>query len=469
MDSPVRKMQKRNDYNRHKLLRKIRRQRRAQVEQQKVAAEKELKRRLRVTPPKFGDGKEPTLLDADKVRMNEQGLFQDEAGNIVGDSVVLPELTVRAHKGYKSAYDREMLDNTIGAALDFVPGIGDSKQAVEATDEAFKGNYGEAAMLGGLLFLPNIIEKPLRYTKNGVSKFIRNRIDSPSVKNKGYWRIANDLITDPARVIKDYKNGEYPITRKQQKDFINYKNAIEDLWIQQAQNFEKEQALKRYQMFTDFYGLPSPLFDEYNKLAPVIDRGGRIGSTRSFATKARNEQIAGLYTNGRGTINYLNREDPYSNFNNYWRNKDTFMHEYTHRLQDAGQGFMSGNRYLSLGEYNPASGYYVVSDNAFDNLLQLKNNKAFDTLKRNSDETIYRVQRNPNISNGNVHYASPDEAIADWRMYRLTYPQQSAELMMDKKPNFISKFMQNEYGLSIDDLIQLHNSGYDCGKSPRFK
>lgn len=94
MDSPVRKMQKRNDYNRHKLLRKIRRQRKAQVEQQKVAAEKELKRRLRVTPPKFGDGKEPTLLDADKVRMNEQGLFQDEYGNIVGDSVVLPELEV---------------------------------------------------------------------------------------------------------------------------------------------------------------------------------------------------------------------------------------------------------------------------------------------------------------------------------------------------------------------------------------
>ena len=85
-------------------------------------------------------------------------------------------------------------------------------------------------------------------------------------------------------------------------------------------------------MFTDFYGLPSPLFDGYNKLAPVIDRGGRIGSTRSFATKARNEQIAGLYTNGRGTINYLNREDPYSNFNDYWRNKGTFMHEYTHRL-----------------------------------------------------------------------------------------------------------------------------------------
>ena len=34
------------------------------------------------------------MLDEDKVRMNEQGLFQDEAGNIVGDSVILPEFVV---------------------------------------------------------------------------------------------------------------------------------------------------------------------------------------------------------------------------------------------------------------------------------------------------------------------------------------------------------------------------------------
>lgn len=53
MDSPVRKMQKRNDYNRHKLLRKIKRQRKAQVRQQMVSAEKELKRKLRVTPPRL--------------------------------------------------------------------------------------------------------------------------------------------------------------------------------------------------------------------------------------------------------------------------------------------------------------------------------------------------------------------------------------------------------------------------------
>lgn len=194
-------MQKRNDYNRHKLLRKIRRQRRAQVEQQKVAAEKELKRRLRVTPPKFGDGKEPTLLDADKVRMNEQGLFQDETGNIVGDSVVLPELTVRAHKGYKSAYDREMLDNTIGTALDFTPGIGDAKQGTEALDALNKRNYEEAVMLGGLLLLPNVIEKPLKYVGRGLKRYYGH------LKNIPGSMLQDAMLTDSyKKLLKDLPN-----------------------------------------------------------------------------------------------------------------------------------------------------------------------------------------------------------------------------------------------------------------------
>lgn len=52
MDSPIRKMQKRNDYFRHKLLRKLKRQRKNKSEQMQHAAEKELKRKLRITPLK---------------------------------------------------------------------------------------------------------------------------------------------------------------------------------------------------------------------------------------------------------------------------------------------------------------------------------------------------------------------------------------------------------------------------------
>lgn len=49
-------MQKKNDYNRHKLLRKIKRKREAEKEQEQHAAEKELKRRLR--KPKYDEGKD---------------------------------------------------------------------------------------------------------------------------------------------------------------------------------------------------------------------------------------------------------------------------------------------------------------------------------------------------------------------------------------------------------------------------
>ena len=52
-------MQKRNDYVRYKVLRKINRRRKADQEKQSKIAEKELKKRLRFTPRKFYLGKDP--------------------------------------------------------------------------------------------------------------------------------------------------------------------------------------------------------------------------------------------------------------------------------------------------------------------------------------------------------------------------------------------------------------------------
>lgn len=58
MESPKRKMQKRNDYQRHKLFRKIKRRRKAQAEADQQIAEKQLRRKLKL--PKFGNGKTRT-------------------------------------------------------------------------------------------------------------------------------------------------------------------------------------------------------------------------------------------------------------------------------------------------------------------------------------------------------------------------------------------------------------------------
>lgn len=61
MDTPIRKMQKRNDYNRHKLLRKIKRQRQQRKEQDARIAEKELKRKLKLKQPRFTQGKDDII------------------------------------------------------------------------------------------------------------------------------------------------------------------------------------------------------------------------------------------------------------------------------------------------------------------------------------------------------------------------------------------------------------------------
>lgn len=56
MESPKRKMQKKNDYQRHKLFRKIKRRRKAQAEAEQQVAVKQLRRKLKI--PKFESGKD---------------------------------------------------------------------------------------------------------------------------------------------------------------------------------------------------------------------------------------------------------------------------------------------------------------------------------------------------------------------------------------------------------------------------
>lgn len=56
MESPKRKMQKKNDYQRHKLFRKIKRRRKAQAEAEQQIAEKQLRKKLKL--PKFDIGED---------------------------------------------------------------------------------------------------------------------------------------------------------------------------------------------------------------------------------------------------------------------------------------------------------------------------------------------------------------------------------------------------------------------------
>ena len=96
MESPKRKMQKRNDYQRHKLFRKIKRRRKAQAEAEQQIAMKQLRKKLKL--PKFENGKTREVYTSD-IHFNND----DTAGGIDRygnkfDYIELPETVVSARK-----------------------------------------------------------------------------------------------------------------------------------------------------------------------------------------------------------------------------------------------------------------------------------------------------------------------------------------------------------------------------------
>lgn len=96
MESPKRKLQKKNDYQRHKLFRKIKRRRKAQAEADQQIAEKQLRRKLKL--PKFGDGKTREVYTSDIHFNNDDAAGGvDRYGNKF-DYIEFPETVVTARK-----------------------------------------------------------------------------------------------------------------------------------------------------------------------------------------------------------------------------------------------------------------------------------------------------------------------------------------------------------------------------------
>lgn len=110
MESPKRKMQKRNDYQRHKLFRKIKRRRKAQAEADQQVAMKQLRKKLKL--PKFDRGEDelstykkqvemfndansdPTLpgrlVDRNRITVNpETGDVMEVGGHVNLDPVII--------------------------------------------------------------------------------------------------------------------------------------------------------------------------------------------------------------------------------------------------------------------------------------------------------------------------------------------------------------------------------------------
>lgn len=116
MESPKRKMQKKNDYQRHKLFRKIKRRRKAQAEAEQQIAVKQLRKKLKL--PKFGDGKEKVNLD--NAHFDKEGNLVDNTTGVkytpTSDDVIITPNTKYFYDPYASA--KNYFDSD--TAFDFV-------------------------------------------------------------------------------------------------------------------------------------------------------------------------------------------------------------------------------------------------------------------------------------------------------------------------------------------------------------
>ena len=97
MESPKRKMQKKNDYQRHKLFRKIKRRRKAQAKADQQVAMKQLRKKLKL--PKFGDGKGIKSETGAPLEVKDGMLYYKETGEpFYSAGLLLPEVEIIGDK-----------------------------------------------------------------------------------------------------------------------------------------------------------------------------------------------------------------------------------------------------------------------------------------------------------------------------------------------------------------------------------
>ena len=231
MESPKRKMQKKNDYQRHKLFRKIKRRRKSQAEAEQQVAVKQLRKKLKL--PKFGDGKEKVNLD--NAHFDKEGNLVDNTTGVkytpTSDDVVITPNTKYFYDPYSSA-SNYFDGNWSKDLINMTPGVGDGMDIAQAIVDSTNGKYLTAGSSLAMLALPNFIEKPgrrlinympgltkyLYNANNKVAKFARDNFPS-AFKNISYNDAVDALNRFDQKLIGDriiHKNSK-PIWNERQK------------------------------------------------------------------------------------------------------------------------------------------------------------------------------------------------------------------------------------------------------------
>lgn len=152
--------------------------------------------------------------------------------------IMLPEVRVTRPK-YNSAYD----GNAIRPILDWTPGVGDVLQGIDVANALNNKDYLQAGILGGMLLLPNFLEKPLKWTKQGIKKLIRK------TPKKAYTapnlQVKKDMNSDELPILNDFLelDFQHPSVEayKELSEFFNSKEYKERL----SNYFKNVEGLKK--------------------------------------------------------------------------------------------------------------------------------------------------------------------------------------------------------------------------------
>lgn len=318
MESPKRKMQKKNDYQRHKLFRKIKRRRKAQAEAEQQIAEKQLRKKLKI--PKFGGGKEKVNLD--NAHFDKEGNLVDNTTGIkyipTSDDVVITPNTKYFYDPYASA-DNYFNGNWSKDFINMTPGIGDAMDVAQVVDDTSKGKYISAGAGALMLALPNFVEKPFKLIGKKALPFMFNKINTKSIDNQ-YSELFKNLefdgnLMEIDDILKEYSNeGHFRMPVYQDKFDVTTNISPLQLFMSRqtaaGRNFKPNVVYKGTPQCRDY------LMNHH----PGVDVSGSGSYT-----------FIGSYENG----------DPYQaviDKKSYKSRKDmeqAMCHEFTHSLQDA--------------------------------------------------------------------------------------------------------------------------------------
>ena len=350
---------------------------------------------IRDTYNKFADGGNSNTSKQGYIREDLQNPISfDSEGNLT-DQVTgekgmlkLPEVIVTP-KRYSSAFDGNF-GLTSKDLLSVAPVVGDALDIIDIGRDAYNGDYINAGIGAGLLALPNILEKPL--------KFIGKKIAKPFI-NKGITSLKN-ISSDPAHWLdtqwdalynKAIKNKD--MTEAQRLRDLHFKVKSGDNGILNSEGNPEE----LYHTVSDRYPSDWNVFDmEYEGSPTMIYTTNNPVMSGSYSSKyskgiiddnelnkSRRKKVYGtsqeMYTVDGNHNNWSQIQIPLEG-----KSIEEAAQIYKDRLNEKAHSILVERGLLNEGEqYNPYDLLFREPNKEFSSLLRLRsanNNQKFNDI-----------------------------------------------------------------------------------------